>query len=119
MSFLPIYRKLKASLVADIINIETQVFEDMAPLDTQAPYLVWQALGGNAINNLDCPASVDHLMYQVMVYDTDVKRAYQIRDIARKALEDDSYILDPHINDYDTKAKLYMRGFDAHWFLNR
>lgn len=121
MSFLPIYQSLIA--IADLSALfpdnKAQIFEDVAKQDTKAPYIVWQALGGNAENHMDTPAIVDHVMYQLMIYDTDRQRAYKIRDAAIAALQDKSWILNPSINDFDSKTKLYMRGFDANWFLRR
>ncbi|MHC3050942.1 tail completion protein gp17 [Acinetobacter nosocomialis] len=120
MSFLPIYRTLNAdSSVKAILGNDLRVYEDVAPLGTATPYAVWQDIGGPAENNLDCPAEVDHVMYQVMVYDTNQKRAYEARDAIRKSLENRSYILNPRISDYEKETKLYVRGFDANWFLDR
>jgi len=120
MSFLPIYRTLNAdAAVKAILGTDLRVYEDLVPLDTPTPYAVWQDIGGPAENNLDCPAEVDHVMYQVMVYDTNQKRAYEAREAIRKALETKSYILNPRISDFEKATKLYVRGFDANWFLDR
>ncbi|MDX8160974.1 DUF3168 domain-containing protein [Acinetobacter pittii] len=120
MSFLPIYRTLNAdAAVKAILGTDLRVYEDLAPLDTPTPYAVWQEVGGSAENSLDCPAKTDHVMYQVIVYDTNQKRAYEAREAIRKALETQSYILNPRISNYETDTKLYSRGFDANWFLDR
>lgn len=120
MSFLPIYRLLNESQqVKDILGQEIRVYEDIAPLKTPVPYAVWQEVGGSAENSLDCPAKTDHVMYQMMVYDTDQKRAYQARDVIRKALENHSYVLNPRISNYESNTRLFVRGFDANWFLSR
>ncbi|MGO3338211.1 MULTISPECIES: tail completion protein gp17 [unclassified Psychrobacter] len=120
MSFLPIYRTLKADVsVAALINVETQVFEDVAPYGTEPPYVVWQTISGQANNHLDESANFDDTQYQLMVYAADAKTAYKIRDVTRSALERHSWILNPSINQYDSRAKLYGRGFDANWILAR
>lgn len=120
MSFLPIYRTLNADInLAALMDVETKAFEDVAPHGTTSPYIVWQTISGQARNHLDVPASFDDTQYQLMVYDTDRKRAYQIRDAARTALEQHSWVLNPSISQYDNKAKLYGRGFDANWILER
>ena len=120
MSFLPIYRTLSGDdEVKKLINPSQQIHEDIAPIETPVPYVVWQEITGSAENSLDCPAKTDHVMYQVMIYDTDVKRAYQLREVVRKALETQSYILNPRISNYEPDTKLFARGFDANWFLNR
>lgn len=122
MSRIPISQILaNSSTVTDLINVEKQVFEDVAPENTPQPYVVWQALGDAANENLDCPANFDDVMYQVMVYAADVKIAYQIRDVVRRAIEQDNHtrILNPSINDFDFQTRLYVRGFDANWILER
>lgn len=120
MSFLPIYRTLKADInLAALIDVESKAFEDIAPHGTTPPYIVWQTISGQAKNHLDEPANFDDTQYQLMIYDTNHKRAYQIRDAARTALEKHSWILNPSISLYDSKAKIYGRGFDANWILER
>lgn len=117
---LPIYRALKAdAALALLVDVEAKVYEDFAPYGTSPPYIVWQTISGQANNHLDEPANFDDTQYQIMVYDADVKTAYQIRDAVRTVLEQQSWILNPSINQYDSKAKLYGRGFDANWILER
>lgn len=120
MSFLPIYRTLKADAgVSALINVEAKVFEDVAPHDTAPPYIVWQTISGQANNHLDEPANFDDTQYQLMVYATDAKAAYELRDACRVALEKHSWISNPSISLYDSEAALYGRGFDANWILAR
>jgi len=81
MSFLPIYRTLNSdSAVKALLGNDLRVYEEIAPLNTAVPYAVWQEVGGSAENSLDCPAKTDHVMYQVIVYDTNQKRAYEARN---------------------------------------
>lgn len=120
MSFLPIYRTLAASAeLALLIDVEAKAFEDVVPHGTAPPYIVWQTISGQAQNNLDEPANFDDTQYQVMVYATHARTAYDIRDAVRSALEQHSWILNPSISQHDNKAKLYGRGFDANWILAR
>ena len=118
MNFLPIYRTLQAD-VAVKAAVSQRIYEDVAPLNTAVPYLVWQAVSAEALQNIDCPAIVDKTMYQIMVYDTDPKRAYDTRDVVRRALETQSWIHNASINHYEPDTKLYARGFDASWHLDR
>ena len=120
MSFLPMYRTLKADIdLAALIDVESKAFEDVAPHGTAPPYIIWQTISGQANNHLDEPANFDDTQYQIMVYATDAKTAYAIRDAVRTVLEQKSWILNPSINQHDSKAKLYGRGFDANWILAR
>ncbi|QDJ91875.1 DUF3168 domain-containing protein [Acinetobacter haemolyticus] len=120
MSFLPIIRLLNDSPeVRAVLGDDLRVYEDVAPLGTEPPYAVFQAIGGAAINHLDEPANFDEVMYQIIIYDTDAKLAYQIKDLVLSILEHRSYILNPMINSFETNTKLYGRGFDANWHLPR
>lgn len=117
MSYLPIYRTLKAnpSVIASLGD-DLRVYEDIAPDDAIVPYVVWQELSGQEYNHLDnAPANFDDVMFQVMVYDTNVKRAYEVRNTVRKALESYCFILNPRISGFDSTTKQSMRGFDANW----
>ena len=120
MSFLPIFRLLNADAnVQAVLGSELRVYEDVAPTGVTVPYVIWAEVGGSAENDLDAPASVDHVMSQVMVYDTDRKRVYEVRDLVRTVLEQHSYILNPRISHYESNTKLFVRGFDGNWFLDR
>lgn len=120
MSFIPIYRTLKSdTAISALIDVNTRLYEDVAPYKTKPPYMVWQAISGQARNNLDCPAHLDDTQYQLMVYADNAKTAYELRDAARRALESRSWINNPSINQYETETKLYARGFDANWILER
>jgi len=120
MSFIPIFRTLKVdAAVSALIDVNTRLYEDVAPYKTPTPYMVWQAISGQANNHLDCPSNLDDTQYQLMVYASDAKTAYELRDLCRKALENRSWINNPSINQYETDTKLYARGFDANWILER
>ena len=120
MSFLPIYRTLAAdTALTAILDPTKQTHEDVAPKDTPVPYIVWQTISGQANNYLDAPANFDDTQFQLMVYDTNVKRAYEVRELARKALENKCWINNPALSNYEPDTKLYARGFDANWILER
>lgn len=120
MSFIPIYATLNANTaVTAAINVSQKVFEDVAPIGVTEPYIVWQTISGQANNHLDAPATLDDTQYQLMVYAANAKTAYELRDLCRKALEQRSWINNPSINQYETETKLYARGFDANWILER
>jgi len=120
MSVLPVYATLKADTnLAKVIDVEEKVFEDVAPHGTKPPYIIWQTITGQAINHLDEPANIDTIQYQLIVYASRPKQAYQLRDVCRAALEHHSFILNPSINTTDPKTKLFGRGFDANWHHGR
>lgn len=117
MSILPIKPILKESpAVTAFLGADPRVYEDVAPVGAEVPYIVWQELSGLSYNHLDTePANFDDVKFQVMVYDTYVGRAYQVRDVVRKALEGHCYILNPRLSDFDPTTKQSRRGFDANW----
>lgn len=115
---LPIYEMLMQSTeVASLIT--DRIYEDIAPDKTKGSYIVWQELSGDPVHNLDCRANLDHIMYQVMCYDANQTKAYEVREAVRKVLEQHSHILNARIGGQDPATKLFVRGFDANWFLNR
>ena len=120
MSLIPIYRILNSNIELNTkINISTQLHEEVAPVNVKPPFIVWQTLTGQAINDLDSPANFDSIQYQLMVYSESAKEAYELKDLVRKALEQKSWILNPSISNYDTTKKMYSKGFDANWILER
>ena len=120
MSFLPICKLLKEDTDLNTkISVSQKGYEDIAPQGTKTPFIVWQTLTGQAMNDLDSPANFDSLQFQVMVYSNDIKEAYEIRDLVRKALEQRSWILNPAISNYDTATKIHGKGFDANYILER
>ncbi|EMB7125462.1 DUF3168 domain-containing protein [Acinetobacter baumannii] len=120
MSDIPIFRILNAnSKIKALLGEDLKVYEDVAPSGIEPPYAVWQIITASSENYLDSQAKLDHVMYQVIVYDTDVIRATAIRAAIRSVLGDHSYILNSMINGKETQTKLFSRGFDANWFVKR
>ena len=117
MNILPIFPILKADvLVTALLGADPRIYEDVAPDGAEVPYIVWQEIGGQARNHLDnAPTNFDDVQFQIMVYDTYLSRAYQVRNLVRKALERHCYILNPRISGFDPTTKQSMRGFDANW----
>lgn len=123
MNILPVVPTLKASKeVTDLLGTSPlKVWEDIAPSGTAYPYAVWSVVTANPENNLDCPANTDHVSFQIVVYDTQQKRASEIREAVRKALEPHCYVTNIHPNHFERIAdtNIFGRGFDANWFLDR
>ncbi len=122
MSTLPIEEILQEnSELYGRLGNPVRVYEDIAPHGTPYPYAVWSIVGGGPQNNLDCPANIDHMSFQIVVYDTIKKRSYDMREIIRKTLEPHCYITNIHPNHFERIAdtNIFGRGFDANWFLDR
>ena len=121
MNILPIVPTLKADtkVTALLGNAPLRVYEDIAPDNVPIPYAVWQVVSGSPENDLDVAASVDHVSFQIVVYDTDQRRAQTIRAAIRSALEPYCFISNIHPSGYEPSTKLFSRGFDANWYLTR
>ena len=123
MNILPVVPTLKlASAVTALLGTNPlRVFEDIAPHKTPYPYAIWSVVTANPENHLDCPANTDHVSFQIVVYDTEQKRASDIRAAIRMALEPHCYITSFHPNHFERIAdtNIFGRGFDANWFLDR
>lgn len=122
MNILPVVPTLKASKeVTDLLGTDPlKVWEDIAP-KKEYPYAVWSVISANPQNNLDKPANLDHVSFQIIVYDTHPGRASEIRAAIRRALEPHCYVTSIHPNHPERIAdtNIFGRGFDANWFLDR
>lgn len=120
MSYIPLYKILNEDTnVTSKISIKDKLYEDFAPLEASPPFIVWQSLSGQAMNDLDSPANFDAIQIQIMVYSDLALEAYEIRSLVRKSIEAKAWVLNPSLNSYDSARKIYARGFDANWILER
>ncbi|USE84342.1 DUF3168 domain-containing protein [Acinetobacter tibetensis] len=123
MNILPVVPTLKAdsNVTALLGNNPLKVFEDIAPTGTAYPYAVWSVVTANPENNLDCAANIDHVSFQIVVYDSNQKRASDIRAAIRTALEPYCYVTSIHPNHFERilDTNVFGRGFDANWWLDR
>lgn len=120
MTFIPIYKMLNADVdLKQKIDVSVKGFEEVAPLGTKLPFIVWQTVAGQAMNDLDSPANFDSLQFQIMIYSNNPKEAYEIKDLVRKAVEHRAWILNPALSNYDSVNKVYAKGFDANYILER
>lgn len=122
MNILPIVSTLQASAAATaVLGNQIRVYEDIAPRKTDFPYAVWSVVHGEPDNNLDCPATTDHISFQIVVYDSNQKRASEVRQVVRQVLEQHCYVTAIHPSHFERIAdtNIFGRGFDANWFLDR
>jgi hypothetical protein len=123
MKILPVVPTLKAdsNVTALLGTSPLKIYEDIAPTGTKFPYAVWSVVTGNPENNLDCAANIDHVSFQIVVYDTSQKGASDIRAAIRTALEQHCYVTNIHPNHFEriNDTNVFGRGFDANWWLGR
>ena len=114
----PIYEALSKD--SEIVAlVQDKIYEDIVPEGIKSPFIVWQIISGQAMNDIDSPANFDSLQFQVVVYSSNIKTAKTIRDLSRKAIEHRAWILNPAISSYDTTRKLHAKGYDANYILDR
>lgn len=117
MKTIPMFKTLDADPVVKGL-LGRRIYEDLAPTDTPTPYLVWQEISGTAENSLDCAANVDHIDFQVLIYDPYQVTAANIRTEVCRVLE--KYcVVDKRLGHYESATKLYARGFQAAKWLDR
>lgn len=119
MNILPIFQTLQNSPVKDLV--QNRIYEDVAPHKTKFPYVVWQLIGGVPEHNLDCPPQIDHLTFQLVVYDTQATRASTTRKAISTVLDPLCTITNIHQNYYERigDTDVFGRGFDANWWFDR
>ncbi|WP_314341389.1 DUF3168 domain-containing protein [Acinetobacter guillouiae] len=120
MNILPIFKTLQAS--PDVVAlVNNRIYEDIAPNGTKFPYVIWSLVGGVPNHNLDCPPKIDHLTYQLVVYDTQATRASNIRKQISAVLDPLCTITNLHPNHIERIGDLnvFGRGFDANWWFDR
>ena len=119
MNILPIFQTLQNSPVKDFV--QNRIYEDVAPKGTKFPYVVWQLIGGVPEHNLDCPPQIDHLTFQLVVYDTQATRASTTRKTISAVLDQLCTITNIHPNYYERigDTDVFGRGFDANWWFDR
>lgn len=123
MNILPVFPVLSAvDAVKAVLGTDpVRIFEDIAPDKTSYPYAVWTTITALPQNNLDCPPNIDHVSFQIVVYDTNKTRASEVRKVVLNVIEQHCHVTRFHPNHFERKAdtNIFGRGFDANWFLDR
>lgn len=120
MNILPIVSTLQAvpSVMQDLGN---RIYEDVAPLGTQFPYVVWSTTTALPEHSIDRPAVIDQISFQVVVYDEFSTRASKIRKLLCDVFDPLCTITNAHPNYYARvgDTDVFGRGFDANWWFDR
>ena len=123
MNILPVFPVLSVvDAVRAVLGTDpVRIFEDIAPDKTSYPYAVWTMITALPENNLDCPPNIDHVSFQIVVYDTNKTRASEVRKVVLIVIEQYCHVTRFHPNHFERKAdtNIFGRGFDANWFLDR
>lgn len=90
-----------------------------APQDVVKPYVVYQWIGGEPFNMLNCRPDTDRSSLQVDVYGLTTQSTTTVAKAIRNAIELDSYITGYRGDMRDDETKLYRTSFDVDWLVNR
>lgn len=90
-----------------------------APQDVAKPYAVYQWIGGDPFNTLNCRPEADRSSLQIDVYGLTTKSSTDAAKAIRYAVETDCYITGYRGNMRDEETKLYRTSFDLDWLVNR
>lgn len=120
MNILPIFSVLQQS--AEVVSVlGSRIYEDIAPSKTPYPFAVWSSVGGVPDNQLADQPQIDHISFQIVVYDEQATRASNIRKLIARILGEHCYVTGTHPNHYERIADtdVFGRGFDGNWWLDR
>jgi len=90
-----------------------------APQDVAKPYVVYQWIGGDPFNMLNCRPDADRAELQVDVYGLTQTSSTDCAKAIRYAIELDSYIGSYRGTDREEDTKLWRTGFDVTWLVKR
>lgn len=90
-----------------------------SPQDGTKPYAVYQWIGGNPYNMLNCRPDADQISLQVDVYATTQAKSTEIAKAIRYAVELQSYITFYAGDMRDEPTKLYRTSFQLDWLVDR
>lgn len=92
---------------------------EQAPEGVQKPYAVYQWIGGEPFNMLNCRPDADRAELQVDVYGLTQASSTECAKAIRYAIEMNSYVSGYRGTDREEDTKLYRTGFDVTWLVNR
>ena len=112
----PIARTIKADTYL-ASEFGDRIFLGQADIGTTIPYLVFQGIGSEPENMIDCGAIDDNDSYQMVIWHSSPKEAEDLRLKARIALEQAGFYYNgKHPDSIDTETKLHGRGWDMNWW---
>ncbi len=90
-----------------------------APEGVAKPYVVYQWIGGDPFNMLNCRPDADRATIQVDVYGLTTQSTTAVAKAIRYAVELSAYITGYRGDLRDDETKLYRTSFDVDWLVNR
>lgn len=90
-----------------------------APQDVVKPYVVYQWVGGEPYNMLNCRPDADQVSLQVDAYGTTQQSTTAVAKAIRHAIELNAYVTSYRGDLRDDETKLYRTSFDVDWIVDR
>lgn len=90
-----------------------------SPQEGTKPYAVYQWVGGEPFNMVNCRPDVDRVSLQIDVYAPSQAASTAIAKAIRYAVELQSYVTSYRGNMRDDETKLYRTSFDLDWLVKR
>jgi hypothetical protein len=112
--------KADAAVLALLGSPEPRIFPfGQAPQTVAKPYVVYQWIGGDPFNMLNCRPDADRASLQVDVYGLTTQSTTTVAKAIRYAIELDSYVTSYRGDMRDEETKLYRTSFDVDWIVDR
>lgn len=90
-----------------------------APQSVAKPYVVYQWIGGDPFNTLNCRPGADRAGLQVDVYGLTQTSSTDVAKAIRYAVELQCNLTSYRGTERETDTKLWRTGFDLTWLVNR
>lgn len=108
----------EAIVVAALAGLGVKVYPDVAPLGAAAPYLTYQAVGGQDVNDLSGAADLENARMQINAWALTRGAALSTMRAARTALVASGALpIGAAVSNYESDTKLYGSRLDfSIWF---
>lgn len=83
---IPVFNVLSANSAVALL-VSDRIYRDLAPENCQYPYVSWFLTGGEPLNDIDEPATVDRIHFQINCYAKNESEAHAVYKAVRAALK--------------------------------
>lgn len=83
---IPVFNVLTADADVTALVLD-RIFRDIAAENCKYPYVTWFLIGGEPLNDIDEPATIDRMHFQVNCYGKNESEVYTVYKAVRSALK--------------------------------